>query len=207
MNVLKLNLMLLVGTLCVLPVARAEPLRSEDPRSDWHCAYPYTETNCQQIVEAWSNDNLIPREFVLEGHECSGCESFYFTDHLKQKHLLYAKCLDRFGSRLGERDLVAPIYKYRESVAQTPGWNIVDWGFEKCFETWECGDYCSLETNPPTCLRYHTTNWGLHVPALQGPCNFGSGDTEPQTETETQPASSSTSPPPIKRDSTWIPVY
>ncbi len=204
---MKLYSTLLISTACLLPVAKAETLPDSDPRSTWSCVYPYTETNCQKILLAWAKDHKVPPEDVMQEKHCSGCDSVYFTDQLGEQHLLYAKCINRLGARFTQANFLEPIYRYRESLGDAFGWSVVDWRFEKCFETWDCGDYCSLETNPPVCLKYETTNWGLRVPNLDGLCGYGTNEPESRPGDPAPTPSSNESIQPKERDTTWIPLY
>ena len=186
----------------VLTAANADELPPGDARSDWQCVYPYTDTNCQNVLLAWSQDTQIPGQDIINGMDCSNCDPTYYIDARGQRHLLYAKCLNRFGAKFSEPNLLAPITRYKEAVGEGNGWTIVDWGFAKCFETWQCGDFCSLQTDPPTCLRYYTTNWGKFVPVLGKSCKYGTGgSTQPSEPQPVMPTS------PITRDDSWTPVY
>lgn len=204
---MKLYWIVFVATNCILSPASAESLPQGDPRSEWHCAYPYTETNCQAVLLAWSKDNNIPPQEISFGLDCSGCDPTYQKDQLGELHLIYSKCQNRFGARITQSNFLAPINRYKESMGDAVGWNIIDWQFEKCFETWECGDFCSLDTNPPVCLRYRASGWGLRVPILNGVCSYGNGGPDSHPGTPTSPPSSSNGGESIPRDTTWTPVY
>ena len=196
----RLTVWMTAVTVCC--AANAEELPDGDARSDWKCAYPYTDTNCQNVLLAWSRDTQISSQDIIDGAECSDCESTYYTDARGQRHLLYAKCLNRFGAKFTEPNLMAPITRYKESDGEGTGWTIIEWRFAKCFETWQCGDFCSLQTDPPTCLRYYTTNWGKFVPVIGNACEHGTGGSAPPSEEQPLMPTS-----PIKRDDTWTPVY
>lgn len=187
-------------------VGNAQGLPESDARSSWQCAYPYSETNCQTILLAWSKDKQIPHQKVFEGVDCSGCEAEYYQDQYGSQHLLYAKCRNRFGARFTNQDFVAPIHKHRESVGEFNGWNIVAWRFEKCFETWECGEFCSLQTMPPSCLKYQDTNWGIYVPVLEGVCSYGTAEIQSHADSMHPTGSSSTTTESKERDNTWQPL-
>ena len=203
---MKMNLysMLLASTLCFLPIANAENMPASDARSTWNCVYPYTESNCQTVLLAWAKDHEVPPETVFDGKQCSNCESAYYTDDLGNKHLIYATCKNRFGAAFSVSNFLAPIKRYENSKSDSVGWTVVDWQFEKCFETWQCGYYCSLNTNPPTCMKHRTTNWGLYVPVLDGICSYGTDSSDDYTP---QPGSPEPSSQPLIRDSSWTPVY
>lgn len=168
---------------------------------------------------AWSKDHNVTPTQIMSGTACSGCDSTYYTDSQGKQHLLYAKCTNRMGSRFTQANFLEPIYKYKESLADTGGWSVIDWHFEKCFETWDCGEYCSLDEVPPVCLKYYTKNWGLYVPDTQGACAYGSGGsnspptTEPVTPPGSAPGYQNPTPypgmnrQPMDRDTTWEPVY
>jgi hypothetical protein len=193
---------LLMIAMTILTTAHAEELPSGDARTDWNCVYPYTDTNCQNVLLAWSKDMQVPGQEIIDGMECSGCDSTYYTDSQGQKHLIYAKCLNRFGAKFTEPNLIASITKYKQANGDGSGWAIVDWRFAKCFETWQCGDFCSLQTDPPHCLRYYTTNWGKYVPVVGKACEYGNGGSAPPSEPQPSMPTS-----PIPRDDTWTPVY
>ena len=196
----RLTLCMTAVTVCCAAIA--EELPDGDARSDWQCAYPYTDTNCQNVLLSWSKDMQISPQDVIQGMACSNCKSSYYTDDHGHRHLLYAKCLNRSGAKFTEPNLLAPITRYKGSDGEGTGWTIAQWQFTKCFETWHCGEYCSLQTDPPTCLRYYTTNWGKYVPVLGKTCEFGSGGSPQPSE---PPPLTPTSP--IERDDTWTPVY
>lgn len=197
----------ILGLVFVAPNAVAEQLPPTDVRNGWKCAYPFSETNCQTILLHWTKDRGIPVESVFNGSECSGCISKYFTDPMGNQHLIYSTCTNRFGARFTCQDFIAPINRYKESEGNSLGWNIVDWQFIKCFETWQCSDFCSLNSNPPYCLKYQAENWGYHVPVLQEICSFGNGAPNLPPPPTTGPPSSTNEPETIERDSTWEPVY
>lgn len=186
----------------------------EDSRSQWKCAYPYTDSNCQTVMLAWAKDHGIPEQTFIDGAECSGCESQYFQDFEGTFHLMYAKCQKPFGTRLLVQDFLSPIPRYRESSSSDVGWNVVDWRFEACFETWGCAEFCSLQTVPPYCVKHYTQRWGLYVPITQAICSYGSGtDGNGGSTAPMMPPSSSSGPAPSgdssqpPRDNTWYPKY
>ena len=192
--------------ICDLTVGTAQGLPESDERSSWQCAYPYSETNCQAILLAWSKDTQIPHQKVFEGVDCSDCEAHYHQDQYGRQHLLYAKCQNRFGARFTNQDLVAPIHKHKESVGESNGWNVVAWRFEKCFETWECGEFCSLQTMPPSCLKYQDANWGMYVTVLEGVCVYGTAEIHSEWDSTDPMDSSITTSGSTDRDNTWQPL-
>jgi len=180
-------------------------LPDSDARSDWKCAYPYTESNCQTVLLAWADDHGLHWENIFSGSECSNCEATYYQDMYGYEHLIYAKCMNQFGASFTRENFLTPIKRYRESTGTTSGWNVVGWHFEKCFETWGCSEYCSLTNQPPQCLKYRSTNWGLYEPDVANVCSFGAAEPEPYAPTSQPPSDSSSGP--LQRDDTWVPLY
>ena len=88
--------LVVVSTACFLPIANAQIMPASDPRSSWNCVYPYTESNCQSVLLAWAKDNEVAPEVIFDGKQCSDCESAYYTDDEGNKHLIYAKCKNKF---------------------------------------------------------------------------------------------------------------
>ena len=180
----------------------ATELPSDDPRFDWQCAYPYTETTCQSVLLAWARDHDTPWETIFTGTDCSGCEPHYEQDESLQWHLAYAECKHRMGARFTSSELISPIIRYRKADEDTPGWSITEWTFKHCFQTWKCSRYCSLTQYPPKCIKYRSTNWGLYQPNVSTRCD----------EVRTEGVSPNTYPSIRKeenkpRDNNWTPVH
>ena len=176
-------------------------LPNNDPRMNWVCVYPYTETTCQSVLLSWAEDHDMPWETIFTGVDCSGCEINYETDHIDQQHLTFAECKNRFGARFTSKDLIAPIIRYRQSNEQSPGWSVTSWSFRPCFQTWQCSQYCSLTQYPPKCIQYRSTNWGLYQPTVYRRCEESASEA-PTSDPEMPFVPNSLHP----RDNTWTPV-
>jgi len=183
-------------------ILSAAELPNGDPRLNWKCAYPYTETTCQSVLLAWAKDHDTPWETIFAGTECSGCEPHFELDKDRSSHLTHAECTSRFGSSFTSQDLISPITRYRESDEATPGWSVGGWSFRPCFQTWQCSQYCSLTQYPPRCIKYKSTNWGLYQPSVDIRCEERDVQSHP-----TEIGIPAESPTIMERDKTWTPIY
>jgi hypothetical protein len=178
----------MVGTLGLTTAARSQEYGGDDPRFEWKCVYPYSETNCDRIITRWSNDHGVSPESIMEGTACANCDINYFIDQLGQYRPLFAKCLQRVGARLIQTNTLTPITRFKEGEPSVPGWQVQDWTFATCFDAWECCDYCAMDKDPPYCLIYQEASWGIHVPVQGSVCAFGTAPSIPSEPSTTQPS-------------------
>ncbi len=182
-------------------------LPQTDPRNAWNCAYPYTETTCQAVLLSWAKDHDQPWETIFAGADCAGCEPHYQQDQNDYQHLVYAECQNRFGARFTSNNLITPITRFKQASGDNPGWSVSGWSFNRCFETWQCSQYCSLTQYPPHCIKFRSTNWGLYQPNTQSRCEAGS---QPDEQSLNLNELGTESPNPMQsepvRDKTWQPA-
>ena len=92
----------------------------------------------------------------------------------------------------------------------------MDWSFTECFQTWDCNSECSLQYDPPLCIKMKVHNWGRYTPMLGGVCSYGEDGSENQEDDsagqdlpgqEDAPGQADDQDDEMERDSTWCPVY
>lgn len=148
-----------------------EPLPHGVDPNDWECAYPYSDTTCAKVIEAWANDRLEdPDDLSDEVVICDDCEAITASDSNGNDWVISYRCNKAFGYQITATDLEHKFSVYREGNSDT-GWQVQDWAMHQCLRYWRCYDSCGLERGEPVCFVVAVIRVGMFMPVLGTPCD------------------------------------
>lgn len=169
---------LLSMVLLTRPVYAGEPrdpiLPDESP-FDWQCTYPFTETNCGEVIASWAEDYLDdPSDVSEDVVGCGQCTAIYATDWNGDQWTVGYRCENRRGYEVVTDDLKSKIPLYREGNSKQ-GWAVEDWAMFPCVRTWQCYDGCTWDRGEPACFVVMVVSVGRFQPVLGEPCDRQGG--------------------------------
>ena len=135
---------------------------------DWECAYAYSDTTCERMMQAWANDVDLEGD-IVELDACGECDVRMEKGYEGTEYMVGHTCNQIDGHEIKTETPSAPVSVFREG-GQNTGWEITDWKFKRCLFVFECSTSCAATSNGPQCFitsGYYVGKW---TPTLAAPC-------------------------------------
>lgn len=168
---MKMHRYLLHGIACLatVSVSGVEPPDGviTEPH-DWECAYAYSDTTCERMMQAWANDVDLEGE-VRDFVGCGECDPVFKLGYEGTQYLIGYRCnkLDGYAIKTEDETELVQVYG---SGGTTQGWRVSDWKFEECLLVFECAEECGDSLNGYTCFVDSGYSVGRWIPVLEEAC-------------------------------------